>query len=128
VSYYGLEKLVLEARERRINQRSISLESPLIRLKTLNEQPELTELPAEQQRLMGRLQSGQIWLTATNAKLETEDAIDTPLNEKMAEAFDLFGKLEGTLRAKYQYTGCIHGPGRQCPDDAVALCEACSRG
>ena len=79
-----------------------------------------------QLRLMERCRTGQAWLAEVNAKLEAEDAVDTPLNERLAMGFDLFGKLENLLRFTYDYEGCIHGQEQRCPSDAVALCEACA--
>jgi len=78
-----------------------------------------------QLRLMERLRTGQVWLAEVNATLEAEDAVDTPLNERLAAGFDLFGKMENLLRFTYDYEGCIHGQEQSCPRDAVVLCDAC---
>jgi hypothetical protein len=129
MSHEGLRRLILEARKERINQSVESVESevtPLTTHTSLTSQPELKEFPGGQLRLMERLQSGQAWLATTNAKLDAEDAIDTPMNEKLAEGFDLFGHLEYMLRFVYEYYDCIHGPGQRCSDDEVVVCERCS--
>ena len=83
------------------------------------------DISLDQIKLMERLRTGQEWLTEVNARLQAEDAVDTPLNERLANGFDLWGKLENLLRLTYKYEGCIHGIDGHCPEATVCVCTAC---
>ncbi|MAH48627.1 hypothetical protein CMI37_22570 [Candidatus Pacearchaeota archaeon] len=50
-----------------------------------------------------------------------------PNTDEYAHWIEIFTMTQESARREHSYKGCIHGPKKGCPIDAVALCDCCIR-
>jgi hypothetical protein len=80
--------------------------------------------PTNIERLRTRLQVGQQWLAREYQRSLVGDP-KAASDERFSRALAGWDALERVYRCA-RPSGCIWGPGRSCPADAVGTCDSCA--
>ena len=78
------------------------------------------------ERLRTRLQVGQQWLGTEHQRWLAGDP-QAATDERFSRALGGWDALERVYRCA-RPSGCIWAPDRACPEDSVAVCDACVGG
>lgn len=78
------------------------------------------------ERLRTRLQLGQQWLSREHQRWLAGDP-KVVTDARFSRALGGWDSLERVFRCT-GYTGCIWGPDKACPEDAVGICDGCVGG
>ena len=73
---------------------------------------------------LNRLRSGQSWLSECANSFYEGVPTETPVS--FSEMMVSWDRLELSIRAGFEFTGCINGPGRKCPPHSPIICDACT--
>ena len=65
----------------------------------------------------------QAFRGARMAQKEVDEV--NPFTDEYAHWLELFTALQNSARREFDYTGCIHGPKKECPPNTVILCDHC---
>jgi hypothetical protein len=79
--------------------------------------------PKNIEALRTRLQVGQQWLAKEHQRRVVGDP-QAATDERFSRALAGWDALERVYRCA-RPRGCIWGPGRSCPGDAVGVCDSC---